>query len=67
MSDNIAVLDGFTKQLMGFCAEADMFLLVKPDTDLDSRFKAWNSDDQEFVYINGWLWTFEEMCDETGK
>lgn len=61
MSDNIAVLQGYTKELMAYCDECDLFILVKPATDLDSTFKAWDSDNQEFVRINGWLWTFEEV------
>ena len=46
MSDNIAILDGFTK---GYLAESNnseysIFILVKPDTDLETSFKAWDSD-----------------------
>lgn len=61
MSDNVAVLAGFTKELYASCATCDTYVLIKPDTDLDSRFKAWDMDQQEFFYINGWLWTFEEQ------
>jgi hypothetical protein len=64
MTDSVAVLDGYTKELMAYSDGADMFILVKPDTDLDSRFKAWDSDNQEWVYINGWLFTFENIKGE---
>jgi hypothetical protein len=58
MTDNVAVLDGFTKEYMAEC-DIDAFpILVKPDADLDGTFTAWNMDDQEFIRINGWLWTF---------
>jgi hypothetical protein len=51
MSDNVAVLEGFTKEVhLG-----NLFLLVKQNTDLKGTFKAWNMDKQEFVYVNGWL------------
>lgn len=59
MSDNVAVLDGFTDGYMAYSPMADMFIMVKPGTDFDSRFKAWDSDMQEYVMVNGWMWTFE--------
>ncbi len=61
MTDNVAVLDGYIEQRMAYAAGVDLFILTKPGTDLDSRFKAWDSDAQEFVYINGWLFRFEEV------
>ena len=53
--DNLAVLKGFTEEITLTSAEHDLYLLVKPGTDPDSRFKAWDTDCQEFVYVNGWL------------
>lgn len=48
--------------LMGFSSEADIVmgpydlsLMVKPDTDFDSRFKAFDVDAGEWIYVNGWL------------
>lgn len=58
MSDNVAVLEGYTKELMAECDECALPILVKPDADLDGTFKAWDMDNQEFIRINGWLWTF---------
>lgn len=63
MSDNAAVLEGYTEGYIAECADADMFILVKPGTDFDSTFKAWDSDNQEFIRINGWLWIFERTED----
>jgi hypothetical protein len=61
MTDNVAVLAGYTEGYLASCDEEYMFILVKPDTDLDSCFKAWDSDNQEFITINGWLWRFEPV------
>jgi hypothetical protein len=62
MGDNNAVLQGFTVEVE---ATNDygltLFLLVKPDTDFDGTFKAWDMDEQEFIRVNGWLFTVEEM------
>ena len=59
MTNNVATLQGFTEGYFAQCASYDLFILVKPDADLDGRFKAWDTDAQEFIWINGWLWTFE--------
>lgn len=61
MTDNVAVLDGYTEGYLASCDQADLFILVKPGTDFDSTFKAWDSDNQEYVRINGWLWTFDKV------
>lgn len=40
--------------------ENDYYLLslaVEPDTDLDTRFKAWDLDCNECVYVNGYMFT----------
>jgi hypothetical protein len=59
MTDNIATLYGFTKDLMAYSDNADLHILVQPNTDLDDRFKAWDCDEQEWIRVNGWLFTFE--------
>lgn len=61
MTDNVAVLDGYTEQYMANAPMFDMFIFVKPGTDFDSSFKAWNSDMQEYITIHGWLWDFEKI------
>ena len=58
MSDNTEVLAGYTKELLGSCDTCDLHLFVKPDVDLDSRFKAYDADNCEWIAVNGWLWTF---------
>lgn len=61
MSDNVAILAGFTEEYMADCPVSTFPILVKPGTDLDSRFKAWDMDAQEFIMINGWVCTFERQ------
>ena len=52
MSDNVAVMEGGDGM--------DLYLLVKPDTDFDSTFRAWDTDNQEFIRVNGWLFVVTE-------
>lgn len=60
MSDNTAVLDGFTEEYLAECIESSIAILVRPGEDLDSTFTAWDMDNQEYIRINGWLWSFEK-------
>ncbi len=56
MSDNIAVLEGYIKEVCLTNNFGDsLFLLIREGEDLDSRFKAWDTDNQEFIIVNGWL------------
>lgn len=59
MTDNVAVLQGYTEEITGEYNGTQLDLLIKPDTDVDSRFKAWDMHGQEFIYVNGWLTCFE--------
>jgi hypothetical protein len=59
MSDNTAILAGYTQEYMAECTACDLHIFVKPDTDLDGQFKAYDADNCEFVRLNGWLWSFE--------
>ena len=59
MTDNVAILDGYTKMVTAENDFYTLFLLVEPDTDLDSRFKAWDTEAQEFIRVNGWLFSIE--------
>jgi len=60
MTDNIAVLQGFTREVQADSDACTLYLLIRPDTDLDSRFKAWDMDGQEFIFVNGWLFITED-------
>lgn len=61
MSDNVAVLAGYTEEYEAHCTDYDLFLLVKPGTELDDTFTAWDIEAQEFIRVNGWLWSFERV------
>lgn len=51
MTDNIAVLDGFTQELHVVSYGKELFLLIKPGTDLTDDFRAWDMDQQEYVTV----------------
>lgn len=63
MTDNVAVLQGYTKEYFAICGSQEFPILVRPGTDLDTAFRAWCPDDQEFLTIYGWLCGFEEVDD----
>ena len=62
MSDNGAVLAGYTKELFLSSMEVDLYVLVKPSTDLDGIFKAWDTDNQQWLTVYGWNFTSEELA-----
>ena len=53
MSDNIAIQRGYTEAIEGHSDDYDLCLLVKPGTDFDRIFKAWDIDAQEFLVVHG--------------
>lgn len=57
MTDNIAILDGYTEKLELENAELTLYLLIRPGTDTDGTFRAWCCDGQEFINVNGWLFS----------
>jgi hypothetical protein len=59
MTDNVAILEGYTKKIRARNIARELFLLVKPETDLTGIFRAWDTDKQEFVRIDGYQWRFE--------
>lgn len=72
MSDNGAVMQGYTQKVMAVGGEFDLFLLVQPDTDFESTFKAWDTDAQEWIRVNGWLFEIvpllsTEFCSLFGR
>lgn len=62
-TDNGAAMAGFTDQYMADCDAGELHLSVKPGTDLDDRFKAFCHDTQEYITLNGWLFSFEPIAD----
>ena len=61
MSDNVAVLDGYTVEYMAHTVDYDFHILVEPEADLDDTFKAWHCDTQQYVKVHGWLFQFERL------
>jgi hypothetical protein len=64
MSDNVAILEGYTQEVEAKHIENDevLYLLVKPNIDYkDYFFQAWNMDLQEFVWVKGSMYTFTEV------
>ena len=53
MSDNVAVLDGFTKEILIETKDRVIFALVRPDTKFAGMYHAWDTDNQEYVKIEG--------------
>ena len=66
-SEQEARCAGYTKAV--FLADdakwETLALLVEPDTDLDSRFKAYCRDGNEFLWVNGWM--LIEVSEEGGS
>lgn len=67
MSDNVAILNGYTREVIASGIEHDLYLLVKPEADLSGTFKAWDMDNQEFIRVNGWLYSIEQTDWSVGK
>jgi hypothetical protein len=61
MSDNLAIQAGFTQEIVAAGGEYVLSLLVRPGTEFDGAFKAWDMDAQEFIRVNGWLFSIEEQ------
>jgi len=57
VTDNVAVLQGFTKEVVLENESLTLFLLVRTETDFGERFKAWDTDNQGFIRVNGWLFS----------
>jgi hypothetical protein len=64
MTDNIATLRGFTRYVLADSDQVSLHLLIRPNTDLDSTFRAWDTDEQCWIKVNGWLFTIEDIEQE---
>lgn len=62
MSDNVAVLKGYTKSVMISGGDRDIAALVKPDTDYDDIFTCYDTDNQEWVKVYGYNCEIEELA-----
>lgn len=61
MTDNTAILEGYTRELHGHAGILSLYLLVKPQEDIGQRFRAYDMDRQEFIFVNGWLFSWVEV------
>lgn len=50
-----AMQDGFTVHAHICIGMYDLDLMVQPDTDFDSCFRAWDMDENEWLDVSGWL------------
>lgn len=55
MTDAVATREGYTREITVAFGGQELFLLVKPETDLDDEFKAWDTEEQEYIRVKGWL------------
>jgi hypothetical protein len=56
--------DGYTVEVVADSGQGiGLNLMIRPGTDLDDCFKAWDLDEQEFIRVNGWLFTFSTVED----
>lgn len=53
MTDNVAVLLGYTQDIIIENPTECIIALVKPGTDFTGFYRAWDTDTQEFVKIAG--------------
>lgn len=53
--DNGAVMLGFSVHKLIDIGGSEFAALCHPDTDFDGRFKCFDTDNQEWLIVNGWL------------
>ncbi len=61
MTDNVAIQEGYTQEIIAMGGRFDLSLLIKPETDLEDSFRAWDMDEQEFIRVNGWNFEIEDV------
>lgn len=52
---------GFTREVVASSLGQELNLLIQPDTDLDSTFKAFDLDALDVITVKGWLGVFEDI------
>jgi len=55
MTDNVAVMRGYTRHVEIDIGGSSFAALIKPEADLDGTFRAFDTDNQEWIAVNGWL------------
>jgi hypothetical protein len=59
--DNLLLLDEYTVAVTASNAEYDLFLLIKPDTELDGTFVAYDLYAEQFITVDGWIFHIEHI------
>lgn len=59
-SDNAAVMRGYTRHVQITAGDDEFTALVQPDTDLDGSFRCFDTDNQVWLTVNGWLCLIED-------
>lgn len=65
MTNKTAISNGYTILISAMSDSYDLNLLVKPDADTDGTFKAWDTEEREFILVNGWLFNIAEIAEYT--
>lgn len=60
-TDNEAVSLGYRQPMLASSIQGEFACLVRPGDDLDDVVKVFDTDNQEWIRLNGWNWTFEEL------
>lgn len=61
-SQRAAIDQGFTREIFAISDQYDLSLLIAHDADLDGTFRAWDIDNGEWLNVNGWLFSIEDMA-----
>ena len=61
MSDNTAILEGFTLEYIVTGGGEDRHIFVQPDANTDGIFKAYDADNCEFITVIGWNVSFQRI------
>lgn len=52
---------GFTREVIAVSLGQELNLLIKPETDVDTEFEAFDLDALEMVTVSGWLGVFNDV------
>lgn len=60
-TDNGAHMAGYIEQYLASFDNCDLHISIKPGTDTDDTFEAFDHDEQEMIRINGWTCVLEPI------
>ena len=61
-TDNMAYFMGYVQEYIATSIDGscDIHVSVKKGVDLDGYVRCFDHDNQEFITLNGWMWSFSE-------